>query len=266
MRKNTPIFSSLLPAFYLLSFLSLEACIRIASDSLLQAHVLPHFFLFGLLVSILGYISVYSIKKAFILSKYILMGCCVLLPLGSILLHQIRHPLFLWICSLTLQFIFGFFSHLFYDGSCPFLPSLHVPTFYGSLVLTLCFFLYLGELTRFSFIFLFSIFVVSLLFLALSPRILTQTPVSKPVSACSSEETHQKWFIQHYMLTPREAEVFLLLITTEENIQQMADSLYMSKRNFQRHITSIYEKAGVKSRMGLYQLYIQTKERKHEEN
>lgn len=68
------------------------------------------------------------------------------------------------------------------------------------------------------------------------------------------------------MLTPREAEVFLLLITTEENIQQMADSLYMSKRNFQRHITSIYEKAGVKSRMGLYQLYIQTKERKYEEN
>ena len=68
------------------------------------------------------------------------------------------------------------------------------------------------------------------------------------------------------MLTPREAEVFLLLLTTEENIQQMADSLYMSKRNFQRHITSIYEKTGVKSRMGLYQLYIQTKERKYEEN
>ena len=150
MRKK--ILASLLPSFYILSFLSLEACIRSSSNFLLPVHILPPLFLF---VSVLGYISVYSIKKTFVLPQCILTGCCVLLILGSILLHQIRYPLFLWICSLTLQFIFGFFSHLFYDGSCPFLPSLHVPTFYGSLVLTLCFFLYLGELTRFSFIFLF---------------------------------------------------------------------------------------------------------------
>ena len=58
-------------------------------------------------------------------------------------------------------------------------------------------------------------------------------------------------------LTPREAEVFDKLVRSEESIQEIADALYLSRRTCQRHIASIYEKAGVKSRLGLYQLYIE---------
>ena len=39
------------------------------------------------------------------------------------------------------------------------------------------------------------------------------------------------------------------------------DGLYLSRRTCQRHIAAIYEKAGVKSRLGLYQLYIEKQRR-----
>lgn len=74
-----------------------------------------------------------------------------------------------------------------------------------------------------------------------------------------SEEDCQRHFIEKYFLTPREAEVFERMITTEEGIREMAEALYVSQRTFQRYITSIYEKTGTKSRMGLYQLYMDTK-------
>ena len=50
-------------------------------------------------------------------------------------------------------------------------------------------------------------------------------------------------------------------ISREKSIQEIADELYLSRRTCQRYIASIYEKAGVKSRMGLYQLYIKTQYR-----
>ena len=62
-------------------------------------------------------------------------------------------------------------------------------------------------------------------------------------------------------LTPREIEVFDKLVNSEESIQEIADTLYLSRRTCQRHIASIYEKAGVKSRLGLYQIYIERQHR-----
>ena len=62
-------------------------------------------------------------------------------------------------------------------------------------------------------------------------------------------------------LTPREVEVFDKLIHSEESIQEIADSLFLSRRTCQRYIASIYKKAGVKSRMGLYQLYTEKQRR-----
>ena len=64
-----------------------------------------------------------------------------------------------------------------------------------------------------------------------------------------------------FSLTPREIDVFDKLVNSEESIQEIADGLYLSRRTCQRYISSIYEKAGVKSRMGLYQLYIEKQRR-----
>lgn len=64
-------------------------------------------------------------------------------------------------------------------------------------------------------------------------------------------------FSTAFSLTDREQSVFDQLVNTEKSIQEIADSLFISRKTCQRYITSIYEKVGAKSRMGLYQSYIE---------
>lgn len=70
-----------------------------------------------------------------------------------------------------------------------------------------------------------------------------------------TEEEQKKRFCERYGLTERESEVFSLLLTSEESGQEMAEELFMSRRMLQRHIASIYEKTGVKTRTGLISQY-----------
>ena len=58
-----------------------------------------------------------------------------------------------------------------------------------------------------------------------------------------------------YSLTPRETEVFGLLVSSEDSIQVIAENLCVSRRTLERYISAIYEKTGVKSRVGLLNLY-----------
>lgn len=58
-----------------------------------------------------------------------------------------------------------------------------------------------------------------------------------------------------YTLTPREAEVFKLLVTTDNDLQTIADEMYISKRTLERHISSIYKKTQAKSRIGLLTIF-----------
>ena len=58
-----------------------------------------------------------------------------------------------------------------------------------------------------------------------------------------------------FSFTEREAEVFASLIGTEDSIQTIAENLYISKRTLERYISAIYEKTGVKSRVGLINIY-----------
>lgn len=62
-------------------------------------------------------------------------------------------------------------------------------------------------------------------------------------------------FSEKFSLTSREAEVLALLVNTEDSIQVIAESLYVSRRTLERHISAIYEKTGVKSRVGLIRIY-----------
>ena len=82
--------------------------------------------------------------------------------------------------------------------------------------------------------------------------------VSKAIPANPDPQEAFRMLSELFSLTPREIEVFDKLVHSEESIQEIADGLYLSRRTCQRYIASIYEKAGVKSRMGLYQLYIKT--------
>lgn len=58
-----------------------------------------------------------------------------------------------------------------------------------------------------------------------------------------------------YTLTQREAEVFKLLVTTDNDLQTIADEMYISKRTLERHISSIYKKTQAKSRIGLLAIF-----------
>lgn len=71
-----------------------------------------------------------------------------------------------------------------------------------------------------------------------------------------SEEGYRRLFSEQYGLTERESEVFDRLILSEAGVQEIADGLYISRRNLQRHIASIYNKTGSKSGIGLFQCYM----------
>lgn len=69
------------------------------------------------------------------------------------------------------------------------------------------------------------------------------------------EKEKLRKFSEVFSFTEREAEVFSCLINTEDSIQTIADNLYVSRRTLERYISAIYEKTGVKSRIGLLNLY-----------
>lgn len=67
----------------------------------------------------------------------------------------------------------------------------------------------------------------------------------------SGEEAVISDFALRYGLTPREKDTLFLLVTTEDGTQEIADTMVISRRVLQRYISSIYEKTGTKTRVGL---------------
>ena len=70
----------------------------------------------------------------------------------------------------------------------------------------------------------------------------------------SDSERLQK-LSEQFSLTPIEAEVFGMLVNTDDGLQTIADRLYVSGRTLERYVSALYEKTGAKSRIGLVSLY-----------
>lgn len=85
-------------------------------------------------------------------------------------------------------------------------------------------------------------------------KVFTEQILTNDILAIDDNERLQM-FSEEFSLTSREAEVFALLVNTEDSIQAIAESLYVSRRTLERHISAIYEKTGVKSRVGLIRIY-----------
>ena len=77
---------------------------------------------------------------------------------------------------------------------------------------------------------------------------------AKDKNKLSNSERLQK-LSEQFSLTPREAEVFGLLVNTDDSLQIIADRLYVSRRTLERYVSALYEKTGAKSRIGLVSLY-----------
>lgn len=88
-------------------------------------------------------------------------------------------------------------------------------------------------------------------------NILLAEPKIEGTKKADSEEKF-KIINEDYSFTPREAEVFKLLVLTDDNLQTIADEMYISKRTLERHISSIYKKTQAKSRIGLISIYSST--------
>ena len=71
-----------------------------------------------------------------------------------------------------------------------------------------------------------------------------------------SPQQRLELYAQHCSLTPRETEVLVKLLTTDDDLQRIADSLYISRRMVQRYVSSIYEKTETKTRLGLFHSYM----------
>ena len=92
----------------------------------------------------------------------------------------------------------------------------------------------------------------------LSNAAVSLKPIEELISGSPelSPQERLKLFARRCSLTPRETEVLEKLLTTEDGVQEIADSLYISRRMVQRYISSVYEKTETKTRLGLFQSYM----------
>lgn len=67
-------------------------------------------------------------------------------------------------------------------------------------------------------------------------------------------------FAECFALTPREQDVLKVLLVSDDNVQDIAEQLFISRAALYRHITSLNEKTETKSRIGLIQFYYGWKE------
>lgn len=70
-----------------------------------------------------------------------------------------------------------------------------------------------------------------------------------------SEENHFALFVHTYALTERESEVLKALLTSDDNVQNIAEELAISRAALYRHIANLNEKTNTKSRVGIIQFY-----------
>ena len=84
---------------------------------------------------------------------------------------------------------------------------------------------------------------------------LLETEAAQEETTNLSEEEKLQQIAAKYDFTEREIQAFKLLVVTEESIQNIADNMNVSKRTLERYVSAIYKKTGVKSRVGLINIY-----------
>lgn len=104
---------------------------------------------------------------------------------------------------------------------------------------------------------LFVLISVAFHFYATFLKISKEEDIVEEVSI--SEEEHLRQFARAFELTQRETEVLHVLLVSDDNVQEIAEQLLISRAALYRHITSINEKTNTKSRIGLVQFYYQFK-------
>ena len=78
----------------------------------------------------------------------------------------------------------------------------------------------------------------------------------------SGSQSRLERFAKYFDLTEREQEVLQLLLLSDDGMQEIADSLFVSRAMLYRHVSALNEKTGTRSRIGLIQFYYNWEEDK----
>src|SRR5699024_8033337 len=105
-------------------------------------------------------------------------------------------------------------------------------------------------------IFMLVLFVaVSILMFAYTTR--SHTALAPPEAPATGYTPKEKFssFASLFSLTDREQDVLQYLLVSDSSVQDIAQQMAISRPVLYRHISSLNEKTGTKSRIGLLQFY-----------
>lgn len=89
----------------------------------------------------------------------------------------------------------------------------------------------------------------------LHERFQKKEKLSEEGSSSMGEAEHMEAFALHFNLTDREREVLEVLLRSDDNVQEIAEELAISRAALYRHISNLNEKTNTKSRVGIMQFY-----------
>ena len=89
-----------------------------------------------------------------------------------------------------------------------------------------------------------------------------ETPGETESREMPGRQSRMQRFAECFGLTEREQEVLQILLLSDDGMQEIADSLFVSRAMLYRHIAALNEKTGTKSRIGLIQFYYNWEEDK----
>lgn len=90
----------------------------------------------------------------------------------------------------------------------------------------------------------------------------SEAPKEMESREMSGSQSRMQRFAEYFDLTEREQEVLQILLLSDDGMQEIADSLFVSRAMLYRHIATLNEKTGTRSRIGLIQFYYNWEENK----
>ena len=91
---------------------------------------------------------------------------------------------------------------------------------------------------------------------------IVKAPEAMESREMAGSQSRLERFAESFDLTEREQEVLQLLLLSDDGMQEIADSLFVSRAMLYRHVSALNEKTGTRSRIGLIQFYYNWEEDK----
>lgn len=170
---------------------------------------------------------------------YIIMYCVTLLSTICVVVIEFGGPFLAGLIAFYLSA--GFFVVFFSTGFMEISRYMKIPELWAGL----------GRITNN----LFAMISVTTFLYSGRFRDEAKEHTEKPEEGEECENEKFSDFCEKFSLTGREQDVLRLLLASDDNMQELAEHLFISRAALYRHIASLNEKTETKSRIGLLQFY-----------